>query len=62
MTTATDFDGWMKPEQVCDYLQVERAWVYDQVEAGKMPHVKLGRLLRFRRSELDAWVEDQRRV
>jgi excisionase family DNA binding protein len=44
-------------DQVCELLRVTRSWVYDEVEAGRMPCVRLGRQLRFRASAIEAWLE-----
>ena len=37
------------------------SWIYAQAEAGKIPHFKCGKYLKFRRSEVQAWLEAQRR-
>jgi excisionase family DNA binding protein len=52
---------FMSSEQVCKYLHVKMDWLYDHVSRNEIPHVKLGRLLRFKRREIDAWVEGARR-
>lgn len=44
-------------DQVCELLRVTRSWVYDEVEAGRMPCVRLGRQLRFRASAIEGWLE-----
>lgn len=44
------------PEQLCELLQVRKSWVYDQAEAGRLPHVRLGNQLRFRRSDLAEYL------
>ena len=41
-------------------LKVPRSWLYDRTRKGKIPHLKLGKYLRFHREELLAWIEDQR--
>ena len=44
-------------EEVCAWFKVKKNWVYDEVEAGRLPHLRLGRRhLRFRRSELEAYL------
>lgn len=53
--------GWMSSDQICTYLNVRRDWLYDLVSRNEIPHVKLGRLLRFKRSEIDVWMEGYRR-
>lgn len=37
----------LQPDDVCDLLKVKKSWLYDQVEAGKIGHVKLGQQLRL---------------
>ncbi len=54
-------DPWLSSDEACDYLKVKRDWLYDRTVKGEIPHRKIGRLLRFRRSELDAWMEGYRR-
>ena len=34
---------------------------YSLAESGKIPHFKIGKYLRFRVSEVEAWIESQRR-
>ena len=37
------------------------SWIYAQVAANTIPHVKVGKYLLFRRSEILAWLETHRR-
>ena len=44
------------------YLSMSAAWVLDRFEAGEIPGFKLsGRAVRFRASEVEAWLEEKRR-
>ncbi len=43
-----------------ELLAVRPSWVYEAVRRGRLPHVKVGRHLRFVRSDLERWVEIQR--
>lgn len=43
------------------YIQMPTTWIYDQVMFKKIPHYKVGRLLRFRRSEIEAWLAEKHR-
>src|SRR4051794_14114965 len=44
-------------DDVCAWFQVTRDWVYDEVEAGRLPFLRLGRKnLRFDRSELAGYL------
>jgi excisionase family DNA binding protein len=45
---------------VAQFLGVKVSWVYDQVRLGRIPSYKFGALRRFRLSELERWVGEQR--
>ena len=47
----------MTIEQVCGLLQVKRSTIYAWVHQGFIPHVKVGRLVRFRSADLHTWLE-----
>jgi excisionase family DNA binding protein len=47
-------------EEVLTYLQVNLRTVYRLIDAGKLPAVRVGRQWRFRRRDIDAWLESQR--
>ena len=50
-------DELLTVDEVCAWFKVSKDWVYDEVEAGRLPHVRLGRRhLRFRRSDLDWYI------
>jgi excisionase family DNA binding protein len=58
MTTARDDDGrLMTAEEVAAWLQVKTGWVYAESRAGRIPHVRLGRYCRYRRSAILDWLE-----
>lgn len=48
-------------KDVSAWLQVKPATVYGWAEQGTIPHLKLGRLLRFDPDEIEAWLRDHRR-
>ena len=37
-------------------LKVPRSWLYERTRKGEIPHVKLGKYIRFDREQLLAWV------
>jgi len=53
-------DAFLTTEEVLDYLQVNLRTVYRLIKAGKIPAVRVGRQWRFRRRDVDAWLEAQR--
>ena len=42
------------------YLSIKQKTIYTKVEAGEIPHYRIGRLVRFRLDEIDAWLGDCR--
>ena len=50
-------ETFLTTEEVLGYLQVNLRTVYRLIKAGKIPAVRAGRQWRFRKSDLDAWLE-----
>lgn len=42
-------------------LDVPKTWVLEQARRGQIPHIRLGRYVRFEPDELRAWWRSQRR-
>lgn len=64
-TTTTDTtnggreDYLLTPAELAALLNVKTGWVYDNVH--QLPAIRInGRLLRFWKSEIDAWIEERR--
>lgn len=49
----------LTPDQVCELWGVKKDYLYDQVQQGFIPAVRLRRTLRFRRQDLVAFLEQQ---
>ena len=52
-------ESFLTTEEVLDYLQVNLRTVYRLIKGGKIPAVRVGRQWRFRKSDIDAWLESQ---
>lgn len=52
-------DGLLDVEGAAAVLGMSVSWVYHQSAKRRLPLVKLGNRVRFRRSELLAWLERQ---
>lgn len=52
-------DTFLTTEEVLDYLHVNLRTVYRLIKAGKIPAVRVGRQWRFKRADLDAWLQSQ---
>jgi excisionase family DNA binding protein len=46
----------MTAEEVGDFLCVCTTWVYAEARAGRIPHVRIGRYVRFRRESVEEWA------
>ena len=53
-------DAFLTTEEVLEYLQVNLRTIYRLIKAGKIPAVRVGRQWRFRKRDIDAWLESQR--
>jgi len=52
-------DELLTAEQVAEALQIKKSTIYSLVCRRRIPYVKLtGRILRFRLSELQKWIEN----
>jgi excisionase family DNA binding protein len=53
-------ESFLKTEEVLEYLNVNLRTVYRLIKAGSIPAVRVGRQWRFRKRDLDTWLESQR--
>jgi excisionase family DNA binding protein len=51
----------MTVRQVADYLNVAPKVVYRLVQQGDLPGFKVAGTWRFKRADIDGWIEDQKR-
>ena len=57
-------DELLTVEEIAAFLRVPKSWVYERTRRRgieRLPHVKLGKYLRFRLSEVAVYVEKLRR-
>jgi excisionase family DNA binding protein len=50
-------DRWLSAKEICSYMGVSSDTVYRWVETHEMPVHRMGRLFKFKISEIDAWVK-----
>jgi excisionase family DNA binding protein len=50
-------DRWLSVEEIATYLGVSKDTVYNWINGKKMPAHKVGRLWKFKKEQVDAWVE-----
>ena len=54
--------GLLTPEQVAEMLQIKLSTLYSWTHQRKIPHLKVGRLVRFSQSDLEKWLQTKHRV
>jgi len=50
----------LTPQEAAALLAVRVSWIYDAVRGDRLPCVRVGRHVRFLRSDLERWIADQR--
>jgi excisionase family DNA binding protein len=49
-------------EELSAYLKISRFTIYDWVYHKRIPYLKLGRYLRFKKELIDEWIEKKLRL
>src|SRR4028118_966287 len=47
-------------DEVCKALGMGKSWTYRKIKSGEIPSVKLGRSIKVRREDLEAYLQNQR--
>lgn len=48
-------------DDVCSILSLKKSFIYSLVESGQITYYRIGRLVRFKKQDVDAWMENHRR-
>lgn len=51
------FEDLLTPEELCSLLKVKKQRLYDWVHLNRIPYIKVGRFLRFSRSDIEDWLK-----
>jgi len=54
-------DNLLTADEVAALLQVTPAWVYAETRRRRIPRLRLGRYVRYRRSALEGWMDEMER-
>jgi len=49
----------LRPDQAAALLSVKTSWVYDAVQHGRLPCLRIGRHIRFTHVMLEEWLQNQ---
>lgn len=60
MSSEADISAFLTTEEVLGCLKVNPRTIYRLIKSGELPAVRIGRQWRFRRSDLDAWIDRHR--
>jgi excisionase family DNA binding protein len=54
-------DRLLDSKKIADRLGVPESWVRESARAGVIPHVRLGRYVRFDLADVEAWIGECKR-
>jgi excisionase family DNA binding protein len=52
----------LRPQEAAELLSVKVSWIYEACRTGRLPFLRVGKHLRFTRSDLERWVAEQRPI
>jgi excisionase family DNA binding protein len=61
LSNNSDGDRLLTTEELCEYLKVDKGWIYQQVHSKAIPFNKAGNKLRFRKTEIDKYLSNGRK-
>jgi len=52
-------DRLLRADEVAERLNVPERWVRDHTRSGLIPHLHLGRYVRYRWPAVESWIDEQ---
>ena len=52
-------DRHLTAREVAAFLAVKESWVREATRDGRLPHLRLGRYRRYRRADIERWLQEQ---
>ncbi len=52
--------GFLTLDEASTYLGVRKSNLYSKIERKEIPHYRVGRLIKFKKADLDAFMEERR--
>lgn len=53
--------GWLTIDEAAALIRVPKSWLYERTRTNAVPHIKLGKYLRFDQQEFLTWARQFRR-
>lgn len=60
MRSEATHPAFLTTEEVLSCLKVNPRTIYRLIKTGELPAIRIGRQWRFRRADLDEWIDRQR--
>jgi excisionase family DNA binding protein len=60
MHSKATYSAFLTTEEVLSCLKVNPRTIYRLIKTGELPAIRIGRQWRFRRADLDEWIDRQR--
>ncbi|MGC9975559.1 MAG: helix-turn-helix domain-containing protein [Syntrophales bacterium] len=57
-----DYEGYIAINEVAQYLSIKVKTLYAKVVSENIPHYRIGRLIRFKKEDIDTWMEGNKAV
>lgn len=54
-------DGLLSIDDLSQLLGVPKSWLYERTRTGQIPHLKLGKYIRFELKAVQAWLEEHQK-
>jgi excisionase family DNA binding protein len=51
---------WLDVKELSSYIKIKEKTLYALVAAGKIPHYRVGKLVRFQKVEIDEWMQTKK--
>ena len=61
MSGQETLDPILTVTEAAEYMKLSKSKVYQLIQMGKMPHLRIGRNVRIKQSEMVKWLEKQAR-
>jgi len=52
----------LTPNEVASALRLSRVYIYKLMREGKLPYLRIGKVIRLSREEVERWLEERRNL